>query len=454
MIFIKRSAKTGALEEKSMSKKNFLDSIEVKTPCEQNWHEMRGTDQIRFCDHCAKDVHNLSRMTRKQARKIVAASNGNICVRYVRRPDGRIQTIKNAFHQITRQTGIAAGILGTSFGVATLAYAQTPIDPNQIENSPIAAAFDQKSDQPNGKISGTISDPNGAVIPFAFVTISNTETNFYQSANTDQEGFYEFKNVPPSENYKIKFEASGFETKEIAQISVTASGNEAQNVQLAIQIAQTEVTIGGAENSYETVGGTMISVSNVTKNKLILAVQNDDLDEVKNLIARGKRVNVRDRNYDGNSPLHFAVENGNLEIVQVLLNAGAKINFKNSEKRTPLMMLDEDATPELVNLLLRYGAQVESVDKEKNTALIVAASYSSKDVVQTLINAGANVNAVNIQGETALMHAAENGDSEIVRLLLNAGADANARNRDGKTALGLTKIDEAKQFLIAFGAIR
>jgi hypothetical protein len=77
-----------------MPKKGFLDSIEVKTPCLQSWEEMRGNEQIRFCDHCAKDVNNLSEMTRKQARKIVAQSNGGICVRYIRRPDGRIQTIK------------------------------------------------------------------------------------------------------------------------------------------------------------------------------------------------------------------------------------------------------------------------------------------------------------------------------------------------------------------------
>jgi hypothetical protein len=439
-----------------MPKKGFLDSIEVKTPCLQSWNEMRGSDQIRFCDHCAKDVYNLSRMTRKQARKIVAESNGGICVRYIRRPDGRIQTIKNTFHQITRQTGIAAGILGTSLSVSTLAYAQTPTETDPTDNLPTAEAVNQKSNTPNGTVSGTITDPNGAVIPFAFVTISDEEANFNGSANANQEGFYEFKDVPHG-NYKLKFEASGFEPKEIAQISVSQGREETQNAQLTIQSVQTEVVIGGVETELSqvvTMGGSISIVSNVTKNKLILAVQADDLEEVKMLISKGKRVNVKDRNYDGNSPLHFAVENGNLEIAEVLLNAGAKINLKNSEKRTPLMMLDEDATPELVNLLLRHGATVDFTDKKKNTALILAAAYASKDVVQTLISAGANVNAVNKQGETALMNAAENGETEIVQLLLGAGADANARNRDGKTALSLVKSDEAKQYLIAFGANR
>jgi hypothetical protein len=437
-----------------MPKKGFLDSIEVETSCLQSWNKMRGNDQIRFCEHCTKDVHNLSAMTRKQARKIIAQSNAAICVRYIRRPDGRIQTVKNTLHQITRQTGIAAGILGTSLSVSVLAYAQTPADTNQTANSQTIETNAQKSDTPVGAISGTITDPNDAVIPLAVIIISSEETNFYQIANANQEGFYKFKNVP-SGTYKWRAEASGFEHKEIAHISVSESVEETQNAQLAIQIVQTEVVIGGEDSEIEVSvqGGAIISCS-FPENTLVQAVEADDFSEVKLRVYNGERVNSKDKCYSGNSPLHAAVENGNLEIVKFLLNSGAKINSKNFEKRTPLMMLDEDATPELVNLLLGYGAKINSADKKKNTALILAAAYAGKDVIQALISAGANVNAVNKQGETALMNAAENGETEIVQLLLGSGADANARNRDGKTALSLAKIDEAKQYLIAYGATR
>ena len=78
-----------------MSKKSLLDAVEVKSPCSQSWSEMRGNDRIRFCDHCAKDAHNLSRFTRKDARRLVKQSNGAICVRYVRRLDGRIERRKD-----------------------------------------------------------------------------------------------------------------------------------------------------------------------------------------------------------------------------------------------------------------------------------------------------------------------------------------------------------------------
>jgi hypothetical protein len=432
-----------------MSKTTFLDSIDVQSPCSESWNEMRGGEQIRFCSHCAKDVHNLSEMTRKQARKIVAASNGSICVRYARRPDGRIQTIKNTLHQITGRAGIAAGVLGTSLSVSTLAYAQGEIRVNPNENTIAVAVENQKSDAPNGTISGTITDPNGAVIPFALVTLTNEQTNFYQSVNSNLEGVYEFKDVPIG-GYKLKVDAGGFASKEIAQVSV-GGGEQNYNAQLAIETMHEVVTVGGEnELTYTVSGGAMFSV--VRYNKLVIAVENDDLDEIKMLVARGERVNARDKGYNKNTPLHIAVENGNLEIAEFLLAHGAKTGSKNGDKRTPLMMLDEDAAPALVNLLLLYGAKINLADKEGNTALTFAAEYASGEVVQALISAGANVNALNKKGETALMRAAENGELENIKLLLGAGANAQFRNKEGETALSMTASEEVKQILISYGA--
>ena len=435
-----------------MSKFNLLDSVEVKTPCEQDWKTMRGTDEIRFCDHCAKDVHNLSAMTRKRARKIVAQSNGGICVRYVRLPNGRVQTIKNTLHQITRRTGIAAGVLGTSLTLSTLAYAQTPTDNNQNESIQVVQIADEKSDAPNGTISGIVTDPNGAVIPFAFVTIINEQTNYYQSANGNQEGFYKFKDVPNGV-YKLKFDAGGFASKELTAVSVNG-GEATQNAQLAVQNFQETVTVGGQE-TISVMGDMVGSISVVSRtNRMVIAVENGDLEEVKVRVAMGERVNSKDKNYGGNSPLHVAVEHGNLEIAQFLLSSGAKINSKNAEKQTPLMLLDDDAAPELVYLLLSHGAKINLADKQGNTALILAAGYAKPEVLQALISAGANVNAVNKQGRTALMTAADNGDLENVKFLLGAGANAQMVDKEGETALTATGSEEVKQMLIAYGAVR
>lgn len=403
---------------------------------------MRGSEQIRFCDHCARDVHNLSEMTRKRARKVVAESGGGICVRYVRRPDGRIQTVKNTLHQITRQTGIAAGILGTSLSVSTVAYAQGEINlikdlPEKIET--VEAAKERISEPKEIKtatVSGTVTDPNGAVIPNAAAILSNEKTGDSRTTTANDEGFYKFENVAAG-TYRLNVSSLGFKPKEINSLAVE-NGSDVKN-DVLFELDANSVTVG-------------FLIAADYQHALFTAVSDDNLEAVKTLIAKGENVNARDKNYNSITALFIAVENGSVEIAETLLNAGAKVNVRDNEKRTPLMNLDEDASAELVNLLLRHGAKIDSTDKKQNTVLILAAAYTNKDVVQALISADANVNAVNKQGETALMNAAENGETEIVRLLLASGADANARNRDGRTALGLARTDEARQYLVAYGA--
>jgi uncharacterized protein YaaQ len=432
-----------------MKKLTLLDSIQVKTPCTESWDEMTGNDQVRFCSHCAKDVHKISEMTRKQALKLVAKSEGGICVQYRRRSDGRIDTLKRQFHQITRKTGIAASVLSASLSISTFALAQSE---TPTENTTEIVQVDKK-ESPNGVISGVVTDSNGAVIPFAFVTLSNEKLNFYQSTTANNEGFYQFKDVANG-TYKLKIDASGFASAELSQVLINEGKEETRNIQLGIQTVEEVVTIGGNESTgfMGMVLGS-IEVFREPRNRMISAVMRDDIDEVKIRLANGEGPNVKDKNYGGNTPLHIAIENGNVEMVQVLLNASAKVNAKNYQKQTPLMMLDEDATPELVNLLIRYRAKITSVDKEGNTPLMHAAAFGNEDVLQILISAGSNVNAINRKGKTALMFATENNEIENVKLLLGSGANANARNRDLETAINLTDNSEIKQWLISYGAI-
>ncbi len=318
-------------------------------------------------------------------------------------------------------------------------------------NEPTAAVVNvnQTTDQPNSSISGTVTDQNGAVVPLALVTLSNQQTNFYQTTNTSQEGFYEFKDVPTGD-YELKIDASGFASKEISQVSL--SGEITQNLQLAVPAMQEVVQVGGNNNqeSFSVDGGISISVS---LSKLILAVEENDIEKVVKRIQMGDRINAKDKNYDGNTALHIAVENGNVQITRYLLSAGAKVNSKNAEKRTPLMLLDEDASVELVQVLLTYGAKVNAFNRQGDTALILAAESANPEVVQYLLSAGANLNAQNVEGRTALLNAVDSKNTDVVKLLLGAGANPNVQDNKGETAMTLSSdSDEIKQLLVSYGA--
>ena len=429
-----------------MAKNNLTENFQIKNPCSEDWNEMSGTNKIRFCSHCAKNVNDLSKMTRKEALKIVRASDGDLCVRYIKNPVDDTPVFANRLHQITRRAGVAAGVLGASLTLSTLSYAQGGVSISKaLKSDPDAAAQTQcddekvKTDGTTATISGTITDNNGAVIPNILVSLTNISTNENRQIVSNGEGFYEFKNLPAG-NYNLSSLDVGYQPKSVENINLTE--DEKRIIDLAMELSDRAI--------FDTMG-TMIAVSYASD--LHRAVANNQLEETKNLLANGANVNQKDENYSKITPLFLAVENGNFELVATLLEFGAKINARDAQRQTPLMRLDEDAAVELVRLLVGYGAKINLADKEGNTALILAAHSAKTEILQTLINEGANVNAQNAEGKTGLMNAAEADNLESVRALLNAGANVNLKNEDGETAYDLTGSEEIENLLISYGAI-
>jgi hypothetical protein len=432
-----------------MSKRNLIDSIEVKSPCSENWDEMTGSDKARFCSHCTLEVNNLSALTRKQAMRLVRRSNGRICVRYIKNPVDRKPLFADRLYQISRRAGITAGILGASLSLSTISYAQEETQTNKSEISVIrinqSGYFDPIDQEKDKEIkaegtalsfSGTVTDPNGAVIQNATVTLVNLKTNETLTAATNDEGFYKFENVAAG-RYKARATANGF--KETV-VEMNVYDGEESGIGFSMEVGGEYVTVGG---------GSVVEYSSA----LHTAVSNDDVEEVKNLIMSGAIVNKRDENYGNITPLFLAVENGNAEIAENLLNFGAKINAKDDNKQTPLMRLDEDASPELVNLLIRHGAKINLVDNTGNNALILASRTVKTEVLQILINHIANLNAQNSEGRSALMEAADADNLENVRALLEAGANVNLTDKKGETAFDLTTDQEIEKLLESYGAV-
>jgi hypothetical protein len=58
-------------------------------------------------------------------------------------------------------------------------------------------------------LSGTVTDPTGAVIPNASITIVNSQTGLQRQASSDAQGRYNMEQLPPG-NYTLTAKASGF----------------------------------------------------------------------------------------------------------------------------------------------------------------------------------------------------------------------------------------------------
>jgi hypothetical protein len=73
-------------------KRDAVDQIEIASPCTVPWSTMRGDERVRFCGQCRQNVYNVEGFGRAEARRLVAQSEGRLCVRILRRPDGTVVT--------------------------------------------------------------------------------------------------------------------------------------------------------------------------------------------------------------------------------------------------------------------------------------------------------------------------------------------------------------------------
>lgn len=184
---------------------------------------------------------------------------------------------------------------------------------------------------------------------------------------------------------------------------------------------------------------------------LALAVAQDRVDTVKLLIARGAAVvdNIypanwvfhlgsRDRITYVVHLLHIAVLNDLIPVINVLITAGAPIEFWTDNSLhgrgvgTALHVAVRSGNIEAIKALLAHGARL---DPYPYSPLHTAVIGRNEAIFQLLIERKANVNARDIVGATALFSAVGLGRRSMVVTLLENGADANIVNMEGETAL-------------------
>lgn len=113
---------------------------------------------------------------------------------------------------------------------------------------------------------------------------------------------------------------------------------------------------------------------------------------------------------------------GYRESLQALIDAKVDPNMKNQDE-TALHRAAYHGHCEIASLLLAAKADPDLQDNDGNTALITAASSSNEKMFHLLIDAKANLNIKNHKGKTALSKATYHNNPEIVQLLLEAKAE-------------------------------
>jgi hypothetical protein len=170
--------------------------------------------------------------------------------------------------------------------------------------------------QATAKIVGTITDPQGAVVPSIKVTVTNTATNVSADVTTDKDGFYQALNLPIGV-YRIVAHGEGFRPLEMTTPPLEINQSFRADLKLEVGSAKAEEVFVEAQGSgVETVNPTI--GQSVTSRPIV------------NLPLNGRNVldlallqpGVSEQNPDDTSAGHFNVGGGRSDSVTFLLDGG------------------------------------------------------------------------------------------------------------------------------------
>jgi hypothetical protein len=214
---------------------------------------------------------------------------------------------------------------------------------------------------------------------------------------------------------------------------------------------------------------------------LNLAVRSNQLALVEAIVRKGVSVDKLDepgdeRTYSSSwAPLHHAARFGALEMVELLLRLGAKVDIGvpcgtiHPQKSASISLMipseivltycEEDISLQVLRLLVDGGASINHMDKYGWTALHIAVHRGFRTVATLLLDRGADVNAqLLVKGvlrhlsDTPLHEAIGINNFHMMELLLGRGANVKAIGSSGLSTLKLVESlnsDSRIQFLFS-----
>jgi ankyrin repeat protein len=207
---------------------------------------------------------------------------------------------------------------------------------------------------------------------------------------------------------------------------------------MAMLVGSVELVAAPQENSARV--RTTLDIPDDISTPLIRAAAEGKNDEVLRLLQSGADVNETSENRGSKpqlprSALTAAAEQGHLQVVQTLVDAGAPVDRVVRGDGTALIAATRRNHFEVTKYLLDRGADANLAVRGDGSPLIAATAANNTDAVRLLLERGADPD-LSVRGdENPLYHAAANGNDEIMQMLIDAGVDLNQEWEGDGTAL-------------------
>ena len=179
--------------------------------------------------------------------------------------------------------------------------------------------------------------------------------------------------------------------------------------------------------------GLLLAVMSVTlgaaESLVADAAARGDRDAVKALLKNAADVNAAQG--DGMTALHWAAMNGDVDLAQMLIVAGANVKATTRlGSYTPLYLASQQGHGAIIQALIKAGGDVKAGTPNGTTPLMVAAASGELDAVKALVDGGSDVNAKDgVRLQTPLMYAAASNRAAVITYLASKGADVKATSK-------------------------
>ena len=186
-----------------------------------------------------------------------------------------------------------------------------------------------------------------------------------------------------------------------------------------------------------TASGKACSTLTETWSPLLLAAWQGSSDVLQLLLEAGCKVN-NPCGVVGVNPLMIAAKCGNVTAGRILIKNNANVNACDRGQRTALHHASDYGQEAFVKLLLGGCEQLEALDDTCQTPILVAAAGSQTAIVRILANSGANLSSADCEGNTLLRFAMQKTNSELAQILAD---EATKRRGSWRSRLFLSSFD-------------
>lgn len=183
-------------------------------------------------------------------------------------------------------------------------------------------------------------------------------------------------------------------------------------------------------------GGDVNGMSPSGWTPLIYAADRSQVNIIDILLQANANPNIPER--DGWTPLMFSAVKGDLESCSLLIRGGADLEHVSKNDWTPLKAAQRSKNPEAASFMENEIAKSKEI-KVDNVGLgrdfLQAVKDSDLGTARGMLDRGIDPNTLSPNGWTAVTYAAANGNVEMMKLLISHGTDINKADKDGWTPI-------------------